>query len=398
LPDGVTLTASLEDGPATRVTISVPEGTTKTLTLVLPEKRPPLPVRVRDDRGYPIDTAQVTACSLEPGSPLRATSFTNAGGETEVASARGLPLRLEVRAPGHATSVVTVETTQAQVEVSLAVATRATGEVRASRGGGPVANAEVGLYTDGGVYRSRTDRNGEFSFSDLAPGRAQLRVLAVGYATLSRDVEIEQAGVRPMRLPRLELAEEGVVSGQVVGSEGDPVPGARVAKDQVPTYLAIGPTPSWMAITDANGRFRLGGLGEGTVALEAYSPEEGRSRIDGVRVIAGRTTDGVRITMGRRDADEGGDRGGAGGVAVTLGETSGEPREVVIVSVAEGSEAERAGLLPDDTILAIDGASVGSIGSARARLNGALSTDVVIRIQRADKEQSLRVARERVRR
>ncbi len=403
LPDTVTVTASFEDGAATRVTVSVPEGTTKSIALTLPEARPPLPARITDDRGYPVDAAQLSVASVEPSSPLRTTAFTDARGEAKLAGAAGLPLRVEVRAPGHATRIVKTDGTESSFELALGLASSATGEVRAARGGDPIADAEVVLYTDVGVHRTHSDRDGAFSLSDLASGPARLRARAPGYATVSRDLVIDEARPRAMALPRLEMAEEGVVAGVVLDARGEPVAGARVAKDQVPTYLLVGVTPPGIAIADGRGRFRLGELAEGTVALEAYAPDLGRGRVEGARVVAGRTTDGVKITVrsgsgGSGGADTAVDPGASGGVAVTLGETSGDPREVVLVAVAEGSEAERSGLAAGDTVLEVDGVSVHSIGEARARLSGPLSADVVVKVRRGDGDESVRLAREPVRR
>jgi C-terminal processing protease CtpA/Prc len=86
-----------------------------------------------------------------------------------------------------------------------------------------------------------------------------------------------------------------------------------------------------------------------------------------------------------------------GGVAVTLGET-GEPREVVIVSVADGSEAERAGLAPKDVVLEIDGVPIHSMRDARARFSGPIADDVVVLIHREGGRERFRVPREQVRR
>src|ERR1019366_1961709 len=164
-----------------------------------------------------------------------------------------------------------------------------------------------------------------------------------------------------------------VVTGSVVDARGEPIAGARVAKDQVPTYLLVGATPPSIAIADARGHFRLGELGEGTVTLETYSPDLGRARVEGVRVMSGRTTEGVKMTIRRGPGDIGPDPGASGGVAITLGETSRDPREVVVVAVAEGSEAERAGLAPGDTVVEVEGVEVHTIAEARLGFSGPLS-------------------------
>jgi C-terminal processing protease CtpA/Prc len=118
--------------------------------------------------------------------------------------------------------------------------------------------------------------------------------------------------------------------------------------------------------------------------------------VSGVTVASGRTTDRVHIVI-ERDVADGGEPPASGGVAVTLGETS-SPREIVIVSVAEGSEAERGGVVSGDVLLAVDDGAVASLEEARARLNGPIADDVVLRLRRGDKELLLRVARDAVRR
>ena len=89
-----------------------------------------------------------------------------------------------------------------------------------------------------------------------------------------------------------------------------------------------------------------------------------------------------------------------GGVAVTLGETVAglEASEVVIVAVAEGSEAERAGVAPNDLVVDVGGVRVKSITDARARLSGPVHDDVVVKVKRGERVLTLRIPREQVRR
>jgi S1-C subfamily serine protease len=175
--------------------------------------------------------------------------------------------------------------------------------------------------------------------------------------------------------------------------------GARVAVGLVPTYLAVGSTPPGVTVTDARGRFRLDDLAEGSVTLEAFAPDVGRAHAE-TRVVAGETTHDVRFVLvrdltGTSPASR--EPTAAGSVAVTLGETS-DPHEVVVVAVAEGSEAERAGLSPGDALVSIAGAPVSTMEEARAKLSGPLGDDVLVTVHRGDHEESLRVAREPVRR
>jgi hypothetical protein len=398
LPESVTLGASAgdDDVPEVRLALTIPERGRQEVTLHLPEARDPLAVTVVDARGAAVDTAQISATSLAADCPFRATVFTNANGEASLPHGRGLPLRLEVRAPSRAPRVATTEASTDSVRIELAAAESASGQVVAARGRSPIAGAEITLYTDLGVRRARTDAQGNFAIAELSPGDAHLRVTAPGYAATAATVEIpDSGGRRPIAIDRVELSAEGVVEGVVVDGQGAPIAGARVAQDHVPTWLVVGSSPEGIATTDARGRFRLGGLPEGAVALEAYAPDWGRATT-GVAVRAGRSTENVRLTLGA-GADAAPEPAASASVAVTLGET-GAPVEVVIVSIAEGSEAERAGLSPGDVLLAVDGAPVESIEDARARLSGPVSDDVLVSVRRGEQTLALRVEREPVRR
>jgi len=406
LPDSVMLTASASDGDEqanVQTSVLVPEGGKKEVTLHLSEPREALPVSVVDSGGWPVDAAQVTGSSLSINAPLRITAFTDGHGDATLKGARGLPLRVEVRAPGHAPSITTTDGTADSLRIEVFPAESATGEVVAARGRDAVAGADVVLYTDLGVRRVRTDAKGAFVLSDLAPGAARLRVRAAGFAPSTRTVILPaSAGRRPLALPRVELEGEGVVEGDVVDSDGKPIAGARVAKDHAPTWLLVGSNPQEVAVTNAKGAFTLRGLAEGTMTLEAYAPDIGRARVENVKILAGRTTTAVRIAVSRASPASSDERAadaitGSGGVAVTLGET-GAPTEVVIMSVVEASEAERAGLAPGDVLLTVDGVPVTTIEQARAKLNGPISADVMVSVRRGDEARTLRVGREVVRR
>lgn len=402
LPEAVTVLVARDEDVTTiaaRLEVSVPEGGKKTVEIALPEPRPALAVRVKDRRGDGIEAAQVSAVSLDPSEALRVTSFTDARGAAELSGAKGVPLRVEVRAPGCAARVVVTTAETRELAVELAPAESITGEVTTRRRE-PISSAEVTLHMDSWVRHTRTNKDGAFTISEVSPGSARLRVRLPGRAPEERTITIEErGGRRPTEVSRFELADEGIVEGVVVDARGDPIPGARVAKDSVPTYLPIGGSMVGMAVTDGKGRFKLGELAEGTIALEAYAADVGRARTTDVKVSAGRTTDGVKlvITRGEASAKE---PIATGGVAVTLGETAPglEGPEVVIVAVASGSEAERGGLVTGDVLLEVGGAKVTSITDARARLSGPVHDDVLVKLRRGEAVLALRIAREAVRR
>jgi hypothetical protein len=403
VPEALVILVSKGDeaSPTTaRTEVFVPDGDRKSIEISMPEARDPLAVRVTGDRGSPVDAAQISAVSLDPGEALRTTAFTDAHGDAVLASAKGLALRIEVQAPGYASKVMVTSPDISNLDVSLEAGESMVGEVWANRRE-TIEGAEVILQTEIHVYHARTGRDGEFVLGDLAAGPAHLRIRAKGRAPVDRDVVVEDYGGRhPTDIGKLMLPEDAIIEGTVVDGKGEPVPGARVAKDSVPTYLQSAVVPPGVAVCDARGRFRLGEMSEGTVVLEAYAPDVGRGRTTGVRAFSGHTTDGVKIVLAA-DGAVPGEPPATGGVAVTLGETSADPSEtdvtqIVVVSVSEGSEASRSGLAPNDVLVEVGGVTPTSIVDARARLSGPLHDDVLVKVRRGERMMTLRIRREAV--
>jgi hypothetical protein len=401
LPDAVTILVARDEDPTSvvaRATANVPEGGKQSLELTLPDPRPSLSVRVTDSHGTGLEAAQISAMSLEPTETLRVTAFTDARGRAELSGAKGVAARVEIRAPGRATRVVMTTAETPELVVELTPAESLSGEVVTARRRDAIAGAEITLQTETGVRHARSSKDGTFTFADLSAGPARLRVRAAGRAPEERSIVVEErGGRRATELPRVELAEEAIVEGVVVDGRGDPIAGVRVAKDAVPTYVPVGAPAAGTAVTDGKGRFKLGELPDGLVALEAYAADVGRVRRTDVRVNAGRTTDGVKLVITRGEASSK-EPLATGGVAITLGETMGDAPEVVVVAVSEGSEAERAGLAPNDVIVEVGGAKPATIVDARAHLSGPLHDDVFLKVRRGEQIVPLRVPREAVRR
>ncbi len=332
---------------------------------------------------------QLGAESLDPATPLRTTAFTDSRGEATLIGARGVALKIEARAPAHATTRVETDG-QSDLTVVLPPGITVGGEVRSSRHGEPIAGADVLLYADDGPHRARTDATGRYQMVDLPSGKARLDARAAGYAPASRA-----SLVLVSELPRLELEDEAVVTGTVVDDRGLPVAGARVARDHVPVYLAAAGTPTSVALTDTAGKFRLGELPDGDSTVEAYSADVGRGHAE-VHLFSGTTYPDVRLQLLRERGSSSAAESSAG-VAITLGERTAE-REVVVVAVAEGSQAERAGLVPGDLLVTVDGQAVGTLEEARARLTGPLVDDVLVEVRREAGTFKYRLARETIRR
>lgn len=272
------------------------------------------------------------------------------------------------------------------------------GSVTARDGRDRLEGAAVTLYTATGARHATTDAEGSFELKDLAEGRVRMVATAEGHARAESVIFVEGDRRHTVELPAIDLSRAGEASGIVVDANGDPVSGARVAWNAVPTFLPVGRLPPSVAQTDKDGRFVLGGLPEGQVKLAAYSPDLGRGEIEGVQIREGRTTDRVKIEIPEQDYRASKPRG-AGSVAVTLAERDGE---VVVLDVPVGSEAEYAGLEPEDRLASIGGAPVRSIEEARAKFSGPLSQDVVVEVARkgpsGDDRVRIRIRREVVRR
>jgi len=381
-----------------RLVIDIPPDQRREIEVILPKKREPVALRVVDDRGYPLDRVEVHCSSLAPREPLVKTLFTDDQGEASLPGARDLPIRFVVLRRDKAPGVFEIDPTPAQLDLPMMPALSAEGRIVTRRGG--LAGAKLTLLTPTGKRRGRSDDDGKFRFEGLAPSTAVLLVVATGYVPDEREVLIEGDERRPVDLGTIELSAGGSASGVVEDEDGDPVVGARVAPGRVPTYLPLGPLPIGVTATDAQGRFTLSDLPSGSTDLQAYKVGYGRESVDNVVIRAGEVTKGVRIEL-VQDPDIDITGGHArGSLAVTLSENVvGKGRAVIFEHVPLGGEAQRAGILAGDRFVSHDGVPIRSLEHARRLLNGALTEDFVVELERGEALRwRVRVRRERVRR
>jgi len=400
LPVEVVVSVS-RPGPLRRValrrTIAVKEGERSEVELTLPAPRGLVKFLVEDTNETPVELAQITVLSLDPALPLRETLFTDSSGGAEIDDAQGLALRIVVEAPGFPRRAVVLERAGESVRVTLEAGVIVAGRITAVRGRQGVEGALVSLLSDGIRRMAKTDGDGNFRIADVSPGHAKLGVSHPEYAEVELEVEVKATtrSDRPFELEPVDLEEPGSVEGEVVDARGEPVSGARVSTGVAPAYLPAGALPRGVAVTDSAGHFTLVGVRPGRRTLEAFSALAGRGRA-AIEVTSGRATDGVRIELAASEGDE---PLGDAGVAVTLGERGARAQaDVVVVSVAETSEAERVGLAPGDLLRAIDGKAVSDMRDARQRLSGRAGTDVLVEVERNGARLTLRVARETLRR
>jgi hypothetical protein len=351
-------------------------------------------VAVADGSNRPVKAAQVSALSLDPDHPLRATAFTDEAGSASFDDAAGLPLRVVVDSPGFARWARQLDPAPARVEVVMDESITVEGHVTAVRGRQDVDGASVELVAGGQRRVALTDTLGKYRFADVSPGPVHLSVTHPDYAPGQADATVASTGRadRAFDLPDVDLMEAGIIEGRVVDASGNPVGSARVGIGVLPVFLPVGTMLPSGVTTKSDGTFRLERVRPGHVDVEAYAPGFGRARRT-VDVEAGRTADGVTFTLD--PAQDPSDPTATGGVAVTVAARDGA---LVVSQVAPGSEAERGGLQPGDALVAIDRESPTGVVNAVEKLSGPDGSDVVVEVRRGAEKVVLRVRRERVRR
>jgi hypothetical protein len=304
-------------------------------------------------------------------------------------------------APGFTRVAQTFAAAPQELKLTLRRGIIVEGRVTGVRGRRVVAGAQVTLQQDGVRKVATTDADGVFRLRDVAPGAVRVRVEHPDFADEESALNVEATGRadRPFTLPDIDLTEAGEVEGDVVDERGDRVAAARVMAGDLPSYAPAGNPPRGVVLSDSDGHFVLSGVHPGIITISAASAVSGRGSARGVEVSSGHSTRGLRIQLRARAEPTDGDPLAAGSVAVTLGERGTAPNlEVVVVGVAEASEAERAGVQAGDVVSALDGAHPSSMQDARAKLSGQPGSDLVLELQRAGATLKLRVLREAVRR
>jgi hypothetical protein len=381
-----------------RRALTLAPGEARELTLTLPPERAPLAVVVRADDGRPLLGASVSLLSLAPEFPLRLNAETDALGEAQLADAVGIPATLRVLAKGYLAFDAELDPVPTKVELTLSRGVSVAGRVTQAGGRQGVDGAEVVLLQDGERRSTSTDDNGQYELTSVALGPATLSVRHPALSSETWEVVIAP-GARDDQARELEpidLVEAGVASGRVVDASGRPVRAARVGVGLVPAFVPAGARLPGFVETDTQGRFELRDLPPGEVVLSAYAANVGRGSLPGVRVSGDEPVTDLEIRLTASNVER--EPSALMNVAVTLGERSaGAELEVVIVNVAAGSEAERAGVRPGDVLWSVDEEVVADMADARQLLGGSEGSDVILELERDGDAVFVRVRREAVR-
>jgi protocatechuate 3,4-dioxygenase beta subunit len=399
LPSEVTLTVARAENPeraVLRERLTVREGRRETVRLVLPEARESVECQVRDERGEPVEGAEVVVASLDSGSPLRQTRFTDAEGKVLFDDARELELSISVDSPGYAPAQRHLGKAPERVTFTLKRGVKIGGRVTSVRGRVPVAMARITVISDGRRRVTISDREGSWQMADVPEGTVHLVVEGPESPVFEIDKRIERQARddRLFDVGEIDLPEAGGVAGTVVDRRGDPVAGARVSTRALGGYSPMTAQTVGTAVSDALGNFRLSPVAIGKVTLYAVAPGVGQGHSEVIEVQRDRDRDSVTIVLKDALEDEA-ELATGSSVAVTLSAVSGL---VLVTQVAAGSEAERAGLRAGDEISLVDGVKPTSVADARRRLSGPENVDVLIEVVRQNAHLKLRTVREQVRR
>lgn len=338
--------------------------------------------RTVDSRGFPIESVQLTVSSLRADAPYRRTLWSSGDGTFEVSGLPAPPLRIEGDDPRWAPARVDVFETEHEIQVVLSEGVRVSGSV--FDGDHEPVEAEVELHRDDlppEIFTARTSGDGTFSFDRVRPGDWSLRIRSPDHLVHLSAVSVERG--RPRTLDPIHLEPAGSIEGTVVDALGTPIARATVGSaDGLPSTR-----------TDADGRFRLGGLEDGELDVWATHPAAGEGVQEGIRVYRGRETPGIVIHLSDRFDPERADslpsrRRGVALIPARRGDV------LVVGRVIAGSGAERAGLRSGDVLLEIDGEVPSTARDATRLLAGAPSVPALLRIRRGTREARLVVDRD----
>jgi protocatechuate 3,4-dioxygenase beta subunit len=246
---------------------------------------------VRDPQGRPIERARLDLTAREISTLQQATSpagqhgwtLSDASGRftmslSALAGATGV-CRLEARHPEYAGAAsidlggIDPSGSLEGLELVLEPGGAITGSVRSLSG--PLGGVLVRLrrFDDRGEeaelpWRTLSGATGRFAVRGLAAGEYMMRVDAPGFAPYQSD-RLRVAGERETE-HEIVLEAEAALSGRITDSEGSPLRGAEVrAVDPAWRDLRSGER---VAVSDQEGRWRLGSLRAGRYILSASLP------------------------------------------------------------------------------------------------------------------------------
>jgi len=335
------------DRAPSEVRLAVASGEQRDTRLTLDPAGLVLTGRVLDERGYPVESAQLRIEALRPGTAILRTAFSAEDGTFELSSVPSPPLRVTVDHGSFATGTSIDLTSLEATEIRLEPALHATGIVTDAWSGEPIIGAHVVLVSDDlpPVVRDTIVReDGGFAVPRLRAGRYAMRIEAPGYVSTEQTITARASRSGEVELDPVTLDPGQRVEGDVVDRLGSVVDNAVVRIEGLPA-----------AHTDAQGHFAIACVPPGDVVVLVTHESAGNAELtrhvvrgrDDVAIVAHLparldTTPSASTPLARR------------GVAITV------DGALNVLAVAPGSSAERAGIRVGDLLVAIDGVDGGA--------------------------------------
>lgn len=270
------------------------------------------------------------------------------------------------------------ETTELTLQAPLEL--EVTGVV--TEGGEPLAGAAVSLAKKpspdaprmppmpfGGGEQARTDSRGEYQLSGVEPGEYTLTVTHSARAMPTElDVRVGERDVR--QDVALSLA---IVEGRVVGADGKPIAGARVAAERQREGGQARPMMRMVIASDSGGTSMLSG---GAQAPEVFTDDDGRYSLRGVatevKIVVSADAKGMQqarsapLSVGENELKRGVDLTlvAAGSLEVSVFRADGSPAQMVVVTATptgDGASAadRKTGFIQENGKTTLEGLAAG---------------------------------------
>jgi len=270
---------------------------------------------------------------------------------------------------------------------------------RAGGGSGVVISQDGFMITSAHVVEGAPRRTGRASFSDgrelpfSVVGADPLSDLAVLRAQDGDLPAAELGDAERLRVGQLVVAIgnpygfAGSVTAGVVSALGRSLPvgprgAVRVVDNVIQTDAALNPGNSGGALGDGRGRVVGVNTAVAGVGLGLAVPINAATR----RII------GQLMSEGRVRRAYLGIAGGPRPIPPRLREQVGRPTGIEVVEVVRDSPAERAGLRPEDLIVAVDGHGVEGVDDLQRLMVGeAIGQAVTLRVLRAGRARELSI-------
>jgi protocatechuate 3,4-dioxygenase beta subunit len=285
------ITAHPAGAPPVREQLELASGEQRELVLRTAGAGRELAGRVVDARGFPVGSAQVRVSALDARFPANRAAHSAADGTFRVAGLPDPPYAVEVEHADYAATRLRPVSPEsgAELRVELHAGARVHGLVLDRLKNEGIAGAQVRLRGAGDPRSTRTDKQGEFEFSNVSTGKYEIIVDSDRHISGRATLALADSGSR--ELDPIVLGPGGSLSGDVVDRLGAPVFDAEVA---------LGAPAQWKRSvrTDHRGHFRLTGIEPGEHWVSARHGQAGQSLQPApIRVYALQESPGIVLRL-----------------------------------------------------------------------------------------------------